>query len=104
MPPALKLYVKVWCPWCVVARVWLDAHGYRYALIDVEKERGSLLSLDLEADIRESYYAVFAAKSVLVAVDPGLRQTEIVTGPDAKHPLRIQAQRPLFAASTASTS
>ncbi len=25
-----------------------------------------------------------ASKSVLVAVDPGLRQTEIVTGPDAK--------------------
>jgi uncharacterized membrane protein YgcG len=25
-----------------------------------------------------------AARSVLVAVDPGLRQTEIVTGPDAK--------------------
>lgn len=39
MSPALKLYVKVWCPWCVMAREWLDARGYRYALIDVEKTR-----------------------------------------------------------------
>ena len=36
---ALRLYVKVWCPWCVMAREWLDSHGYRYELIDVEKSR-----------------------------------------------------------------
>ena len=35
----LKLYVKTWCPWCVRAWEWLDAHGYRYELIDVEKTR-----------------------------------------------------------------
>jgi glutaredoxin len=35
----LKLYVKVWCPWCVMAQEWLDARGYRYQLIDVEKTR-----------------------------------------------------------------
>lgn len=34
-----KLYVKVWCPWCVMAREWLDTRGYRYTLIDVEKTR-----------------------------------------------------------------
>ena len=39
MPPALKLYVKVWCPWCVMARESLDAQGYAYTLIDVEKSR-----------------------------------------------------------------
>jgi glutaredoxin len=38
--PALKLYVKVWCPWCVRAQAWLDAHGYGYTLVDVEKTRG----------------------------------------------------------------
>jgi len=37
MTPALKLYVKVWCPWCVVAQEWLDAHHYGYTLVDVEK-------------------------------------------------------------------
>ena len=34
-----KLYVKVWCPWCVMARDWLDSHGYRYELLDVERSR-----------------------------------------------------------------
>ena len=35
----LKLYVKIWCPWCVMAQEWLDARGYRYELLDVEKNR-----------------------------------------------------------------
>ncbi len=35
----LKLYVKVWCSWCVAARDWLDAHGYRYETVDVEEDR-----------------------------------------------------------------
>ncbi|RYD84121.1 MAG: hypothetical protein EOP84_06405 [Verrucomicrobiaceae bacterium] len=35
----LKLYVKVWCPWCVTAQQYLDARGYRYELIDVERNR-----------------------------------------------------------------
>lgn len=38
-PAPLKLYVKVWCPWCVMAQDWLDARSYRYDLIDVEKSR-----------------------------------------------------------------
>jgi len=32
----MKLFVKVWCPWCVAAREWLDARGYKYQLVDVE--------------------------------------------------------------------
>lgn len=39
MTPPPKLYVKVWCPWCVMAQQWLDQHGYRYQLIDVEQSR-----------------------------------------------------------------
>jgi glutaredoxin len=35
----LKLYVKSWCGWCVDARAWLDEHGYRYELLDVEADR-----------------------------------------------------------------
>jgi len=41
MTPALKVYVKVWCPWCVSAQQWLDAHHYRYTLIDVEANRAN---------------------------------------------------------------
>jgi glutaredoxin len=39
MTPPPKLYVKVWCPWCVMAQQWLDQRGYRYELVDVEKSR-----------------------------------------------------------------
>ena len=35
----MKLYVKVWCPWCVAAREWLDNRGYKYQLVDVEANR-----------------------------------------------------------------
>lgn len=35
----LKLYVKVWCPWCIMAREWLDEHGFQYEWIDVEANR-----------------------------------------------------------------
>lgn len=36
----MKLFVKVWCPWCVSAREWLDTRGFGYELIDVEADRG----------------------------------------------------------------
>lgn len=39
MADTLKLYVKVWCPWCVMAQDWLKAHGYAFELLDVEKSR-----------------------------------------------------------------
>jgi len=35
----LQLYVKTWCPWCVRAKAFLDAEGYRYEEIDVEASR-----------------------------------------------------------------
>lgn len=37
----LKLYVKTWCPWCVMAQKALDQQGYRYELIDVESSRAA---------------------------------------------------------------
>jgi glutaredoxin 3 len=37
----LKLYVKVWCPWCVMAQEWLDERGYKYEVIDVELSRAA---------------------------------------------------------------
>jgi len=40
--PPLQLYVKTWCPWCVKAQSWLDARGYRYALLDVEADPGTM--------------------------------------------------------------
>ena len=39
MSTELKLYVKIWCPWCVRAEDWLRSRGYAYQQIDVEENR-----------------------------------------------------------------
>jgi glutaredoxin len=31
----MKLYVKIWCPWCIEAVDWLEKHGYAFKQIDV---------------------------------------------------------------------
>jgi len=31
----MKLYVKIWCPWCIEAIRWLESKGYRFETIDV---------------------------------------------------------------------
>ena len=41
MSNELKLYVKLWCPWCIRAEHWLNEHGYEYTQIDVEKTRAA---------------------------------------------------------------
>ena len=41
MSDPLKLYVKIWCPWCVRAKQVLDARGYRYEQIDVEADKAA---------------------------------------------------------------
>jgi glutaredoxin 3 len=38
MAAPLELYVKIWCPWCVMAQEWLDMHGYKYELLDVQRD------------------------------------------------------------------
>jgi glutaredoxin len=32
----------MWCPWCVRAWEWLDAHGYRYERHDVEADPAAM--------------------------------------------------------------
>lgn len=41
MATDLKLYVKVWCPWCIRAEEWLRSHGFRFEQIDVEASRAA---------------------------------------------------------------
>jgi glutaredoxin len=31
----MKLYVKVWCPWCIEAEAWLKKRGLAYEQVDV---------------------------------------------------------------------
>jgi glutaredoxin len=41
MADDLKLYVKVWCPWCIMAEDFLKGRGYSYQQIDVERSRAA---------------------------------------------------------------
>jgi len=41
LSPALKLYVKVWCPWCIDAKHFLDKRGYAYEELDVESDEAA---------------------------------------------------------------
>jgi glutaredoxin len=42
---SLILYVKAGCPWCWVARDYLQNHGYQYELIDVSRDRAEFEEL-----------------------------------------------------------
>ena len=42
---ALILYVKAGCPWCWMARDYLQNRGYQYALIDVSRDRAAFEEL-----------------------------------------------------------
>ena len=37
----MKLYVKVWCPWCIEAVEWLTTRGYRFEQIDVLADKAA---------------------------------------------------------------
>ena len=41
MDAELKLYVKTWCPWCIMAEDFLKKRGYAYRQIDVESSRAA---------------------------------------------------------------
>ena len=42
---SLILYVKIGCPWCWIARDYLQNHGYQYELIDVSRDRAAFEEL-----------------------------------------------------------
>lgn len=37
-PQSVRLFVKPWCPWCHLARRWLDEHGINYKVLDVTSD------------------------------------------------------------------
>jgi len=42
---SLILYVKAGCPWCRVARDYLQHHGFQYELVDVRQDRAAFEEL-----------------------------------------------------------
>ena len=77
MTPVLKLYVKVWCPWCVAAEEWLTAHGYRYTLVDVEKARTDYDEMIRLSGQRLTPTLVTAEGLVLTEVAAGVEVDEV---------------------------
>ncbi|HSH93351.1 MAG TPA: glutaredoxin [Roseimicrobium sp.] len=37
-PQKVRLFVKPYCPWCVKAMDWLDAHDVDYEVLDVIRD------------------------------------------------------------------
>lgn len=35
---SMKLYVKNWCSWCIMAKRYLNQRGYRYEEVDVTRD------------------------------------------------------------------
>ncbi len=66
----LKLYVKTWCPWCVVAQEWLDARGFRYRLIDVEADAAAYAEMIRLSGQRRTPTLVTGAGDVLPDFGP----------------------------------
>ena len=69
-PAPLKLYVKTWCPWCVVAQEWLDARDYRYELIDVESDAAAYAEMIRLSGQRRTPTLVTGAGEVLPDFGP----------------------------------
>ena len=66
----MKLYVKVWCPWCVSAREWLDSRGYKYELIDVEAKAADYDAMIAISGQRKTPTLVLADGAVLPDFGP----------------------------------
>jgi glutaredoxin 3 len=66
----LKLYVKTWCPWCVVAQEWLDSRRYRYELIDVEGDAAAYAEMTRLSGQRRTPTLVTCAGLVLPDFGP----------------------------------
>jgi len=45
MSAPLKLFIKAGCPWCDMAEEWLQAHGYRYAAVDVRSDAAAFAEM-----------------------------------------------------------
>ena len=70
MSTTLQLYVKIWCPWCVMAQEWLDAHGYRYELLDVERDRAAYQEMQRLSGQRLTPTLVVDGRTVLPDFGP----------------------------------
>ncbi len=43
--PKVKIYTTPYCPYCALAKGWLEDHGIEYEEIDVSKDRKAAIEL-----------------------------------------------------------
>ena len=61
----LKLYSREWCSWCIDAKEYLEAHGYKFVEIDVGEDRQAYEEMKLLSE--QTYVPTFVAGDHVLA-------------------------------------
>jgi glutaredoxin len=61
----LTLYSREWCSWCIDAKEYLSAHGYKFIEIDVGENRQAYE--EMKALSAQSYVPTFVAGDKVLA-------------------------------------
>jgi glutaredoxin 3 len=61
----LKLYSREWCSWCIDAKEYLSAHGYKFTYIDVGQDRQAYEEMKEVSD--QTYVPTFVAGENVLA-------------------------------------
>jgi glutaredoxin 3 len=61
----LKLYSREWCSWCIDAKEYLEARGYKFLEIDVGEDRQAYEEMKMLSD--QTYVPTFVAGDHVLA-------------------------------------
>ena len=61
----LKLYSREWCSWCIDAKEYLSARGYKFTYIDVGQDRQAYEEMKQLSD--QTYVPTFVAGGKVLA-------------------------------------
>ena len=61
----LKLYSREWCSWCIDAKEFLEAHGYKFTEIDVGEDRQAYDEMKQLSE--QTYVPTFVAGEYVLA-------------------------------------
>src|SRR5438132_6821880 len=61
----LKLYSREWCSWCIDAKEYLEARGYKFAAIDVGEDRQAYEKMKELS--KQTYVPTFVAGDHVIA-------------------------------------
>ena len=64
-PMELRLYSREWCSWCIDAKEYLSARGYKFIEIDVGEDRQAYQEMKELSD--QTYVPTFVAGNKVLA-------------------------------------